>query len=154
MSCATCSRSTCTGRRIPAPSRSGSGRLGSAGYLGVQKGILSSAEYLAARGGGSVDGFLNALYQDVLGRLATSGEHANLLSLFGGAGLSQKTLVDAVCGSGEGRAALVDQLYKRLLARSPDPAGASLFASRLGSGASEEAVLVEILSSDEYFRKS
>jgi hypothetical protein len=48
----------------------------------------------------------------------------------------------------------VNQLFKRLLRRAPDPGAGAVFASQLGSGASEEAVLVEIVSSDEYFRKS
>jgi hypothetical protein len=130
------------------------GRLGSVGYLGMQKGILSSAEYLAARGGGTIDGFVDALYQDVLGRPADKTVHANLLTQFAGAGLSQKGLVESLCGSGEGRAALVNQLFKRLLRRAPDPGAGAFFASQLGSGTPEETVLVEIVSSPEYYQKS
>jgi hypothetical protein len=130
------------------------GRLGSVGYLGMQKGILSSSEYLAARGGGTIDGFVDALYQDVLGRPADKSVHTNLLTQFGGAGLSQKGLVESLCGSGEGRAALLNQLFKRLLRRPPDPGAGGVFASQLGSGTPEETVLVEIVSSPEYYQKS
>jgi Domain of unknown function (DUF4214) len=63
-------------------------------------------------------------------------------------------LVETVAGSGEGRAALVNQLFKRLLHRSADPASAAFFASQLASGASEEKVLVELVSSNEYFQKA
>jgi hypothetical protein len=128
-------------------------KIGSVGYLGVQKGILSSPEYFAVRGGGSPDKFLDALYQDVLGRPADPAARATFLKPSRTASFSQKAVVDAVVGSGEGRAALVNQLYKSLLHRPPDPAAAA-FTNQLASGGSEEIVLAELLSSNEYFQKS
>jgi hypothetical protein len=127
--------------------------IGSVGYLGIQERILSSSEYLKARGGGSIDGFLDALYQDVLGRKADAAAHANLVTQFGGTGVSQRTTVQGIVGSAQGRAALVNQLYSHLLHRTADQAGEAFFATHLGSGGSEESVLIAILSSNEYFQR-
>jgi hypothetical protein len=88
----------------------------------VQADILGSLEYFQARGGGTTDGFLTALYHDVLGR----GVDPLGRALFGGqlaSGASPGAVAMTVVSSMEARQDEVDGLYRRFLNHSADAVG-------------------------------
>jgi hypothetical protein len=111
----------------------------------VVAGVAGSAEYFQTRGGGTQNGFINALFQDVLGRAAGPGDIAAFQ------GQSQAQVANAVVGSTEYTGALVSNFYTRFLFRAPDGGGFFFFASQLAGGRRVEQVIGDILSSDEFF---
>jgi hypothetical protein len=58
-----------------------------------------------------------------------------------------------VLESDEATLALVRGLYDTLLHRPPDDFGLAAFAGALRAGASEEAVVFALASSEEYYRR-
>ena len=134
-------------KRLPSGSELASwlGLLGSASEETVEAQILGSGEYAASRGGGTDDGFLNALFQDILGRPPTSAD----LTFFKNAIANGATHADValnVLQSKEGRSKVVQGLFQSLLGRPPTQAEIDLLATR-----TSQAILVAILASDEYF---
>jgi Concanavalin A-like lectin/glucanases superfamily/Domain of unknown function (DUF4214)/Right handed beta helix region len=112
--------------------------------------IAGSPEYYQARGGGTADGFLQALYEDALGRdVDPSGQ-----AVFGGAlarGATRGDVAAAVLGSPEYQADLVEGAYQRFLHRGSDDGGRSRFQAALGRGMRDEALAAVFTASDEYF---
>jgi glucose/arabinose dehydrogenase len=116
----------------------------------VEAVVLSSPEYVARRGGGSVAGFLQALYLDVLGRdIDPAGAQTWSQALAGGATPTQ--VAAAVLASPESDGREVRGLFNRFLHRDPDPGARGYFVGLLQRGVSNEQVLAIILASDEYF---
>jgi hypothetical protein len=114
--------------------------------------IVSSPEYYQTRAGGTNTGFLNALYQDALGRnIDPSGQ-----SLFGSelaAGASRGDVVTAIFGNREYRQDLVEGYYHSILGRSADRSGLAGFTNALAGGARDEVVMTDIFASEEFFTK-
>src|SRR5262249_43660371 len=108
--------------------------------------VATSAEYFQNRGGGTLPGFINALFQDVLGRPAGPGD----LNAFQGR-TQQQIATSVLIQSPEYTGALVNNFYARFLRRPPDGGGFFSFASALAGGRRLETVMAQILSSDEYF---
>ena len=114
--------------------------------------IFSSQEYFLTRGGGTNDGFLVALYRDVLGRAI---DPASQLA-FGQAlaqGGSRFSLALFVLTSPEGDNILILALYRVYLNRLADPSGALFFVNQLQAGTRDEAVIADLIGSDEFFSK-
>jgi hypothetical protein len=112
--------------------------------------ITGSPEYSQARGGGTADGFLGALYTDALGRGADPTGQA----VFGGAlarGATREDVAAAVFGSAEYRGDLVEGAYQRFLHRGSDAGGRAAFLDALGQGLRDEALAAMFTASDEYF---
>jgi hypothetical protein len=128
--------------------------LGSGGTVEqVQATIAGSPEYFQGRGGGTVDGFLSALYQDGLGRpIDASGRDAFTAALAQGA--SRGDVAAAIFSSTEYRQDLVRGYYERFLRREPDASGLDSFVAALRTGVPDQVVLAAILGSDEYFRRA
>jgi hypothetical protein len=119
----------------------------------VEAALLGSSEYFGNRAGGTNDGFLQALFMDVLGRTPDAGERA----LFGGA-LTNRTpraqVAAQILGSTEARTKLIQRLFQAFLGRAPTPAELNSFLGMLGSGGSDEGVAAAILGSAEYIAKA
>jgi hypothetical protein len=129
----------------PAELAAGLGALaGGASDEDIKAMLLGSSEYLANRGGGTTDGFLDALFQDVLGRLPTSAERAS----YGGLARDQAAM--QLLASTEARTRLIQADFAMFLHRNPTDAELNLFLGQLGSGVSDEGVAAGILGSDEY----
>ncbi|HLN30181.1 MAG TPA: DUF4214 domain-containing protein [Gemmataceae bacterium] len=118
-------------------------------YEQVQSLIFGSAEYFQDRGGGTNDGFLDALYNDVLyrtvdpaGRTGFDQELAN--------SVSTTQVAATVLASPEYAQDLVGRLYEYFLHRPVDPSGLSLFTSALGQGATDQQVIAAIMGSGEF----
>jgi hypothetical protein len=112
--------------------------------------ILSSNEYFAVRGGGADAGFLNAVYQDLLGRPIDPGAQTTLVQfmLLGG---SRQQVVSLVMQSAEYDGLFVEQSFTTYLHRPADSGAITVFSAQLAAGASQDQVLSEILGSNEYF---
>src|SRR5439155_18753112 len=118
----------------------------------VKLGILGSDEYFA-RAGGTMNGFIAALYRDVLGRSGSASEIQGWIQT-AAAGLSRSTLASLFIGSAEANQLLVQSYYQKYLHRSADVAGLAAFVQALQNGATEEAVIGAITASDEYFAQA
>src|SRR5262249_8553881 len=110
--------------------------------------VLGSDEYLA-RSGGTAEGFLAALFRDVLGRDLGVGEGQRFLDLLR-AGASRAAVARRVLPSPEPDAREVAAVYAALLGRAPDEVGLAGWASVLAGGVSDEQVAVGIASSTEF----
>lgn len=118
----------------------------------VAASIVGSPEYYANRGGGSDRGFLNALYQDALGRPIDAqglSYFEQQLSHEGHAAVAAQ-----VFGSPEYRDVLVNEDFMLLLDRPAEASAQSFYAGQLAHGTNNDALLAAIAASDEYFAKT
>jgi hypothetical protein len=115
--------------------------------------ILGSGEYFQVRGDGTRSGFLNAMYQDGLGRaIDLAGQ-----SVFGqalGIGISRTEVALAMCASPEFQQDQVQSLYQHYLHRNGEARGVDFWTSVLQAGVSFDQVLVSFLASAEYAKRS
>jgi uncharacterized repeat protein (TIGR01451 family) len=119
----------------------------------VEAGFLSSAEYRAARATDAA--FVAGLYHDLLGRAPdTTGQAFWLAKLQ--AGLSPEQVAAGFLSSQEALRRRVDADYAAFLDRTPDAEGRQFFLDQLFAGGpgQAEAVGVQILASDEFFKDS
>ncbi len=113
----------------------------------VTAGILGSAEYFADHGGTN-QGYLDALYQQLLGRPADAvGESIWLQAMAGRQ--SRQTVALGFLTSAEYRSDLVQSDYQTYLGRNADPSGLAGWLAALESGVSDQQVLAAILGSPE-----
>lgn len=129
--------------------------------------ILGSAEYFQTRGGSTVNGFLHALYADVLHRPIDPSGLSNWTQAIQQSA-TRAQVATSVLGSDEFRAHLINfggylqsderpasphvlhGFYQLLLRRNADPNGFNSFLGALRSGARDEAVIATIVGSAEY----
>ena len=111
--------------------------------------VLGSPEFFTTQGGGTVDGFLNALYEDVLGRAIDPDAQALYESQIA-SGATDSYVALEVLMSTEAREDLVKGDYQRFLHRAPDTTELSSFAGALASGSTDEDVIAAIVATDEY----
>ena len=116
----------------------------------VKSFLTSSAEYLQARGGGTNNGFLAALYQDALSRSPDAGGLATFTQALN-RGVSRQQVAAAVFASPEYLRDLVASLYQLYLKRAADDGGLNGFVASLGSGVPDQEVISAMLGSDEFF---
>ncbi len=114
--------------------------------------LIGSTEYYQNRSGGSDEGFLGALYIDVLNRPIDPAAHdAFKRSL--AAGASRTALALFVLASREADAVVIASFYRRYLHREPDASGLNALTDALQRGVREEAVIALFIASDEYFAR-
>jgi hypothetical protein len=97
--------------------------------LQLEANLLGSDEYFTTRGGGTVNGYLQALYQDVLNRpIDPVGLQAGTTLLSGNDSVASRTaLASGVINSQEGDIVTIDHLYSQFLHRAPDSTGLNAF---------------------------
>jgi hypothetical protein len=111
--------------------------------------VAGSPEYFQ-KNGNSSDGFLQALYRDLLGRdIDPTGRTTLIQALAQGA--SREQVAATLLGSDEYGAVQVGALYQRFLHRAPDALGAATFEAALRNGIRDEEVIADILGSPEYY---
>jgi PKD repeat protein len=116
----------------------------------VEADFAGSTEYFQNRGGGTTGGFLNALFQDALGRpVDPSGQSIFSSAMANGATASQVSA--AIFASDEFRQDLIQADFVKFLHRPVDPLGLTAFLSALRSGATDQSVAALIVGSGEYF---
>jgi virginiamycin B lyase len=98
--------------------------------------------------------FIQALYQDALGRLGSPAELDNWVSVIVSSGIGP--VVNGIEHSPEARAHLLGTWYVHFLGRATPPSNAEIqgFLNAFQAGATEEQVLASILSSAEFFNFS
>jgi autotransporter-associated beta strand protein len=115
--------------------------------------ILASPEYYNRFGHGNVDNYLQAMYQDVLGRPVDREG----LAFWGGQldqGAVHDTVASGIVNSQEMATITVRNMYSQYLGRTADPVGLNAFVGQLMRGQSEEQVLASIVGSDEYCKRA
>jgi uncharacterized protein YkwD len=110
--------------------------------------ILASKEYYANHGA-TPEGFVNALYHDVLQRDPVGDEAQPWLDML--ASSDRTTVAANFLVSGEYSLNQVSDFYNRLLYRGVDSAGQDLFVKALTQGVDDRSVLATIAVSDEYY---
>jgi uncharacterized protein GlcG (DUF336 family) len=111
--------------------------------------LAGSDEYFQTRGGGSNDGFLNALYNDALQRQIDPSGQASFTQMLN-AGTSRIQVALIVLGSLEYQQDLVAGYYQQFLHRPADPGGLTAYVNALQGAARDEQVVATILASAEY----
>jgi hypothetical protein len=101
--------------------------------------VLASDEYFLRAGGGTNQGFVNALYLDVLGRPADPAGLTGFTNQLN-AGRSRLAVAVDFLRSPEGRSAEVTQAYQTFLRRPADPGGLAVWTNLLLSGGLDEAI--------------
>ncbi len=119
---------------------------------GMRALLAGSDEYYQNRGGGTINGFLNAVYVDLLGRPMDAGARDAFARAMA-AGLSRTAVAYAVATSREAYFVLVGSFYTRYLRRAAD-AGMAGLVDALLRGARDEAVIALFVSSDEYLARA
>jgi uncharacterized repeat protein (TIGR01451 family) len=114
--------------------------------------LVGSDEYFNVRGGGTEQGFIDALFHDALGRAADpQGETAFEQFLAGGK--SHQQAADIVFSSPEYRDDLVQNYYQNYLGRPAESDGQDYWAGQLADHSDEE-VIASIVSQDEFYAKT
>ena len=111
--------------------------------------IAGSPEYFQNQGGGTNDGFLNALYQDVLQRSVDPGGRATFDQMLA-TGTTPQQVATMLYSSPEYQQDVVETLYQRDPNRAADPTGLSAFTGLLASGWTDSQVAASLISSTEF----
>jgi hypothetical protein len=120
--------------------------------------FVSSMEYFAKQGGTN-SGWLDHVYQDLLGRARDPGSQPFLDELNGGVPLG--VVANALLGSTEYRTRVITQAYATYLQRQAGSGDVQAWISVVGNAAAtpggvsgDEQLLIGVLSSVEYFQTS
>ena len=117
----------------------------------MQSGFIASPEYYAAAGG-TAEGWVQALYGDVLYRSAADVEIQSWVAVLA-AGGSRSQVAMGFLLSPEHLTDVVTGYYWLLLNRDLDPTGKASWVFILGAGGRDEAVIGSIIASEEYYNK-
>jgi hypothetical protein len=101
--------------------------------------------------GGTNQGFITGLYQDVLKRTASTSEVAGWETAMNN-GASQSDVSIAFFTSQEYRTDLVEGDYMTFLSRSADSGGLAAWVNALNAGATDQQVLAQIFGSAEGYQ--
>ncbi|HEX7449362.1 MAG TPA: TIGR03118 family protein [Pirellulales bacterium] len=115
--------------------------------------VAGSSEYFTRRGGGTNDGFLNALFQDALARSVDSGARQYFDGLLAG-GTPRSQVAAAIFASDEYLGDVVAGVYLEFLQRPVDAAAHSFWIAQLSHGVTDQQLLAAVCASGEYFSKT
>lgn len=115
--------------------------------------FFDSPEYQQTRTDGTAKGFLDAVYQDILGRNPDPAGQAFWLDLLG-KNATHLTVAQGILTSAESAQAMVNLTYQQFLHRSPDQEGAAHWVGLLQQGAPLTTVIAGIAGSAEYLTQS
>jgi uncharacterized repeat protein (TIGR02543 family) len=142
--------------RAPSPAEltAGLAQLGAGvGDEDFEATLLGSGEYLSTRGGGTNDGFLDALFQDLLGRTPSSSERGTLRTAIENA-TPRSQIAKRILTSSEAKTRIVKGFFSAFLNRQPTQAELNTYLAQLDAGASPENVAATVLGSLEYVGKA
>ncbi|HYI62061.1 MAG TPA: DUF4214 domain-containing protein [Acidimicrobiales bacterium] len=114
--------------------------------------VLAGSDEMWDRAGGTVDGFLDALYQAALGRAVDSGARTHWRGRLA-AGTSRASVARAVLTSDEARGRLVDGYYRQVFGRGVDGPGRTYWVRWL-AGHRDVTLLAHLLASDELYNRA
>jgi hypothetical protein len=110
--------------------------------------FLSSSEFFQAHGGTN-SGWLNGVYQVVLGRAPDAGGQAYWLQALQN-GMSRQAVAQGIVFNPEALARVVSAAYQDVLGRPADPSGLAGSTAALQHGLTPEALLALLASSAEF----
>lgn len=113
----------------------------------IEAQITASPEY-SALAGGTNTGWINRMFNDVLGRSPSAPETTAFLTQLGSN--SRLNVGLAILNSGEAITRRVQQAFPRLLRRTATPVEQTTFIAALLGGTTDEQFLAQLLGSDEY----
>jgi len=114
--------------------------------------MIASDEFFTVFGGGTNQGFLNALYAVQVGRQVDSvGSQVFGSQLNGGA--RRDAVAIQVINSFEGAQKETRVLYGNLLERPPEALGFNYFSGLLQQPVPEQSILAQIVGSEEFFNR-
>jgi len=111
--------------------------------------LVGSDEYYQNRGGGTNNGFLEQLYNDLLGRPIDEGSLASFTDLLNRGGSRQQVAL-FILGSSEYRSDQVQSFYKTFLERQAGVSDINFFLALWQQGARREQIIAQIIGSPEY----
>jgi hypothetical protein len=114
--------------------------------------VIGSAEYFQARGGGTNDGWLAAVFEDLLGRPVDPGSQQYFGPLLA-MGAPRVNVALGIYLGPEAATRLVEQFYPQYLGRPADPSGLQAAAAQISAGASEESVITTLVTSTEFYNR-
>jgi subtilase family serine protease len=114
----------------------------------VEASLLGSEEYFSLHGN-SRDGFLQGIYQDVLGRAADATGKQTFLGALG-TGQTAAQVAAVILTSPEADEDLVAANYLQFLHRPVESMGLNAWAQVLAKGMTAEQLIAGLMSSDEY----
>lgn len=118
-------------------------------YEDLEISFLGAPEYYA-NAGGTPDGFVTTLYNDVLGRDPDSAGRSYWDGRLA-SGTPPWVVAASLVLSTEAMSNRVTGDYEQLLGRAPDPAGLAYWTGLLQHGARDEALIVDLAGSTEYW---
>lgn len=117
----------------------------------LEAGLIGSAEFFN-RAGGTNKAWVDALYQDFLGRPADPAGEATWVAALA-AGMARADVAFGFANSQERQRLRATDDYMHYLARLPDSQGLAYFVNQLATGAiTNETLITEFVASDEYFK--
>ncbi len=114
----------------------------------IESQIVASPEYFALAGSTNA-GWINQIFNDVLGRAPSAAEVTTYSALLSSS--SRMSVGLSILNSGEAANRRVQQYYARFLRRSPSAAEVSAFVAALLGSSTDEQVIAQIVAADEYF---
>lgn len=138
----------CLGRPADPAGMAWLGGLAARNPVLAQAELYGSAEYFFTRGGGSDAGFVQALYEDALGRPPDAAGAAHYAARLAG-GQSRAAVARELLGSDEACQRMVTDLFAACLHRTPDAGGLAYYTAALHAGATVQDVRAALLASTE-----
>jgi hypothetical protein len=114
----------------------------------IEAQFVASPEYFALAGSTNA-GWINHVFNDVLGRAPSAADVVTYSALLGSN--SRVTVGLSILNSGESANRRVQQYFQRFLHRSASAAETTAFSSALLGGSTDEQVISLIVAADEYF---
>ncbi len=115
----------------------------------MRRDLLASDEYYSARGQGTDAGFVDAAYQDLVGRNADDGGRRAFLDYLA-TGADRGQAADVFFNSDEYATKSVDVFYHRFFDRHADSAGLFAWKYARHYGVAIDDVVTAFVGSDEY----
>ena len=116
--------------------------------------FVGTDDYFANVAGGTVSGFVDNAYLDILGRSTASDPDGK--AFWEGrinAGLTRQAMASQLLFSGEALGKVVDSVYTRFLGRGTDAAGRDFWVGQLQNGLTELDLAASLVDSEEYYFK-
>jgi len=114
----------------------------------IEAQITASPEYFSLAGGTNA-GWINRIYNDVLGRSPSALEASGFAALLGSS--SRTTVGLAILNSNEAISRRVQQYFPRFLRRAATASETIAFSASIIGGGTDEQVIAVIVGADEYF---
>lgn len=131
------------------------GRLAAGADITDVRAVLAASDEMWKRGGRTADGYLDLLYERILGRPVDAGARSYWRSrLDGGSAAARHAVTRAVLHSTEAQGRLVDEQFRLVLERPVDPGGRSYWVRRLQRDLTDVQLFIHLLASDELYRRS